>query len=298
MNRKMHADEVETSVCLVRRLLAAQFPEWTALPIERVVSTGTVNALYRLGDDLVVRLPRTGWAVGAVDRGLRWLPKIAPLLPVEIPVPLAKGAPAEGYPSEWGIYPWLEGENPVEGRIADPRSLAKDLMRFIQALHAVDLPGGPPAGRGATLTRFDEPVRAALVELEGVIDTEAATAAWEVSLRTPEWPGPPVWIHGDVMPGNLLVQGGRLTGVIDWEASGTGDPATDLMVAWNLLPAGARKLFRGELGVDDATWARGRGWALWTGLVALPYYKETNPLFAENAHYRIGEVLADHAAGG
>ena len=126
-----------------------------------------------------------------------------------------------------------------------------------------------------------------------MIDTDAARAAWEISLTAPEWPGPPVWIHGDVMPGNLLVRDGRLSAVIDWEAFGTGDPATDLMVAWNLLPADARPVFRAELEVDDDTWARGRGWALWTGLLALPYYKETNPLFAENARYRIGEVLAD-----
>ena len=290
---KMHEQEIVSDEAQVSRLLASQFPEWAELPIARIETTGTVNALYRLGDDLVARLPRTDWAKGAIDRQLGWLPHIAPAVRVEVPMPLAKGVPGEGFPSAWGVYPWLEGENPVENQLSDAEGMAKDLAGFIRALHALDLPGGPPAGRGATLKRWDEPARAALVELEGVIDTDAARAAWEISLTAPEWPGPPAWIHGDVMPGNLLVRDGRLSAVIDWEAFGTGDPATDLMVAWNLLPAEARAVFRAELEVDDDTWARGRRWALWTGLLALPYYKETNPIFAENARYRIGEVLAD-----
>jgi aminoglycoside phosphotransferase (APT) family kinase protein len=289
----MHAHELHTDVPLMRRLLESQFPDWAALPIERVSSSGTVNALYRLGDDLVVRLPRTAeWGIGAADRELRWLPRLAPLLPVEIPVPLAKGAAAEGYPWEWGIYPWLEGEHPVAGENA----LARDLARFVRVLHGIELPGGPPAGRGAApLDRWDEATRAALVELRGVVDTDAAAATWDEALRTPGWPSSPVWTHGDLMPANLLLRDGRLTSVIDWGGFGLGDPAVDLMPAWNLLGAAGRDVFRGELRVDDATWARGRGWALCTGLVALPYYVETNPELAENARYRIGEVLADTA---
>ena len=293
----MHADELHTDVALVRRLVAAQFPEWAALPIVRISSSGTVNALYRLGEGMVVRLPRMEWGVGAVDRELRWLPKLAPLLPVSISVPLAKGAPGEGYPWDWGVYAWLEGENPAVDGPADPESLARDLARFVVELHRVDLAGGPPAGRGESLARFDDATRAALDALEGIVDTRAATAAWDEALRAPPWSGPPVWVHGDLMPGNLLVRGGRLTGVIDWGGLGVGDPACDLMVAWNMLRPGARGVFRAEVGVDDATWVRGRGWALWTGLVALPYYEETNPVLADNARFRIGEVLADYAYG-
>ena len=288
----MHEHEIPSDAALVRRLLAAQFPQWADLPIERIETTGTVNALYRLGDDLVVRLPRTDWSEGAIDRQLRWLPHIASQLPVEVPLPLAKGSPGEGFPKHWGVYPWLEGENPVEGQVDRPDQLAHELVRFLRALHAIDLPGGPTARRG-TLPGWDESVRAALEDLDGVVDTEAATVAWESALDTPVWPGPPVLIHGDVMPANLLLRSGRLAAVIDWEPFGLGDPATDLAVAWNLLPAGARDLFRAGIDADDDTWARGRGWALCTGLVALPYYKETNPVFAENARYRIGEVLAD-----
>jgi aminoglycoside phosphotransferase (APT) family kinase protein len=287
----MHTDELHIDVALVRALLEGQFPHWAALPVERVVSSGTVNALYRLGDDMVVRLPRMDWGIGAVDRELRWLPRLAPLLPVEIPVPLAKGAPAAGYPWEWGIYPWLEGESPAAGK----NSLARELARFAGALHGIDHPGGPP-GRGASaLESRDEPTRAALVSLEGIVDTDAAAAVWDAALRTPKWAAPPVWTHGDLMPANLLVRGGSLTGVIDWGGFGVGDPAVDLMPAWNLLDATGRDVFRAELRVDDATWMRGRGWALWTGLLALPYYEETNPELAENARYRIGEVLADTA---
>jgi aminoglycoside phosphotransferase (APT) family kinase protein len=290
----MHADEVHTDVDLVRRLLAAQFPEWAALPIEPVSSSGTVNALYRLGEDMVVRLPRMDWGLGAVDRELRWLPELAPQLPVAISVPLAKGTPAEGYPWDWGVYPWLEGENPTVDGIVDPDSLAREVARFVAALRRVDVAGGPPAGRGASLARWNDSTRAALSALEGIVDTDAATAAWDAALEAPAWPGPPVWVHGDLMPGNLLVQGGRLTAVIDWGGLGVGDPACDLMVTWNLFSAGPRKVFRAELGVDDATWARGRGWALWTGLVALPYYRDTNPVLADNARFRIHEVLTDY----
>jgi aminoglycoside phosphotransferase (APT) family kinase protein len=290
----MHADEVDTDVRLVRRLLAAEFPRWADLPLERIASAGTVNALYRLGDDMVVRLPRTQWGIGAVDRELRWLPKLAPLLPVAIPVPLAKGMPADGFPWEWGVYPWLVGENPTTDGSADADALARDLARFVRTLHAVEVDGGPPAGRGTSLMRWDEPTRAALVALEGIIDTDAATAVWEEAIRTPAWPASPVWVHGDLMPANLLVQGSRLTAVIDWGSFGLGDPAVDLMVAWNLLPARARRIFRTELDVADATWIRGRGWALWTGLLALPYYQQTNPVLADNARYRIGEVLTDY----
>ncbi|MBA3717036.1 MAG: aminoglycoside phosphotransferase family protein [Actinobacteria bacterium] len=288
----MHADEIETDVALVRRLLSGQFPEWADLALEPVLTSGTVNALYRLGDDLVVRLPRNrGSRSGDLEREFRWLPALSPLVPVAVPEPLAKGAPGEGYPWEWGVYRWLDGENPTPGHASD--SLAEELARFVLTLHRVELADGPPSGRGASLGAFDEATRAAIAALEGEIDAEAATAAWEEALATPEWPHPPVWAHGDLMPGNLLMRDCRLAAVIDWGAVGIGDPACDLMVAWNLLPADARPVFRAALGYDDATWARGRGWALWTGLVGLPYYRVTNPGFAAKARRTVGEILAE-----
>jgi aminoglycoside phosphotransferase (APT) family kinase protein len=292
--QKMHADEVDTDAGLVRRLLAGQFPHWAGLPLEPVPSAGTDNALYRLGDDMVVRLPRIDWAVDNVEREHRWLPWLAPRLPVAVPVPLGKGAPAEGYPWSWSVYSWLDGENPAVGRSPDAGALATGLARFVTALRRIDPAGGPPAGRGVPLVARDAPTRAAIDALRGTVDTAAVTEAWDSALRAPAWPGPPIWVHGDLSPGNLLVVDGRLSAVIDFGGVGVGDPACDLIVAWNLLPAGASEVFRATLHVDDATWDRGRGWALSIALLQLPYYHRTNPALAANARHVIGAVLADH----
>jgi aminoglycoside phosphotransferase (APT) family kinase protein len=299
---KMHADEVDTDVALVGRLLAAQFPQWADLPVEPVRSAGTDNALYRLGDDMAVRLPRIQSATGQVDKEHRWLPRLAPLLPLAIPVPLAKGTPGEGYPWRWSVYRWLEGETATIGRIADPRQAARDLAHFIAALQRIDPTGGPPPGphnsfRGVPLSTRHTQTRAAIASLHGTLDADAATAAWEAALRAPAWHGPPVWIHGDLQSGNLLAIQGRLSAVIDFGCLGVGDPACDLQVAWNLLSADTRAVFREVLPVDDATWARGRGWALSVGLIALPYYQRTNPVLAGIARYAIAEVLAEHQHG-
>ena len=290
---KMHADEVETDVSLVRRLLAAQFPHWADLPIAPVESAGTDNAIYRLGDDMAVRLPRIHWATGQVDKEQRWLPKLAPLLPFAIPVPLGRGEAAEGYPWSWSIYGWLNGENPTIGRIADPHLLATDLAELIAALQRIDLQDAPTAGRGVPLARRDADTRTAIDALAGMVDTDAVTAVWDAALRAPEWPGPPVWLHSDLAPGNLLIVDGRLSAVIDFAGVGVGDPAGDLPVAWNLLPAEARDVLHATLQVDDATWERGRGWALSIALIQLPYYHRTNPVLAAGARHTIAEILAD-----
>ena len=296
---KMHVDEMDIDASLVRRLLAAQFPQWADLPIKPVPSAGTDNALYRLGDDMAVRLPRIQWATGQVDKEQRWLPKLAPLLPLAIPVPLAKGVPSEGYPWHWSVYWWLEGENATIERIADPVQAATELAQFIADLQRIDPTGGPPPGphnssHGVPLAMRDTHTRAAIATLHGTLDTDAATAAWEAALQSPAWSGPPVWIHGGLQSGNLLAQQGRLSAVIDFGCLGVGDPACDLQVAWNLLSTETRNVFRAALQVDDATWARGRGWALSVGLIALPYYQSTNPVLAGIARCAIAEVLADH----
>jgi aminoglycoside phosphotransferase (APT) family kinase protein len=299
---KMHVDEVDTDVSLVGRLLAAQFPQWADLPIEPVHSAGTDNAIYRLGDDMAVRLPRIHWATEQVDKEQRWLPRLAPLLPLAIPLPLAKGTPGEGYPWHWSVYRWLEGENATIERIADPRQAATELAQFIAALQRIDPAGGPPPGpdnsdRGEPLAMRDAETRAAIASLDGMLDTGAVTAVWEAALQAPAWHGPPVWIHGDLQSGNLLAVQGRLSAVIDFGCLGVGDPACDLQVAWNLLSAETRDVFRAALPVDDATWARGRGWALSVGLIALPYYQSTNPVLAGINRRAIDEALADHQYG-
>jgi aminoglycoside phosphotransferase (APT) family kinase protein len=297
----MHADEVNTDVSLVRRLLGAQFPEWADLAIEPVASAGTDNAIYRLGEDMAVRMPRVDWAVGQVDKEQRWLPELAAPLPLAIPVPLGKGVPAEGYPWNWSVCRWLEGENATSERLADPRQAATDLAHFVAALQRIDSAGGPPPGvhnsfRGVPLAMRDQPTRAAITALTGTLDGGAVTAAWDAALRAPTARGAPVWLHGDLHSGNLLAQRGRLSAVIDFGCLGVGDPACDTMVAWTLFSAEGRDAFRAALAVDDATWARGRGWALSVALIALPYYQNTNPDIVARAKHTIDEVLADHEA--
>jgi aminoglycoside phosphotransferase (APT) family kinase protein len=298
---KMHVDEVDTDASLVGRLLAAQFPHWAELTIEPVRSAGTDNALYRLGDDMVVRLPRIQWAVGQVQKEQEWLPRLAPLLPLAIPVPLAKGMPAEGFPWGWSIYSWLEGETATYARIIDPRHAATALGQFVAVLQRIDPAGGPSPGehnssRGVPLAARDAATRAAMASLHGGIDVRAVTAAWEGALEAPAWDGPPVWLHGDLQSGNLLAVDGRLSAVIDFGCLGVGDPACDVMVAWTYLSADTREAFRRALPVDDATWVRGRGWALSVGLIALPYYQSTNPVLAGIARHAIAEALADHGS--
>ena len=295
----MHVDQLEIDESLVRRLLAGQFPRWADLSIERVDSDGTENAIYRLGDELAIRLPYRAAKTTLVDKDHRWLPILAPHLPIPIPVPLAKGTPAEGYASRWSVCRWLPGENATLNRLADPSQTARDLVHFIHALQLVSPAGGPPPGdhnfyRGIPLADRDAWTREAITKSDGLVDTHAVTAAWERDLEAPVWEEPPVWIHGDLAPGNLLALDGRLSGVIDWGGLGVGDPATDLLPAWNLFQHESRGAFRDEIGADEATWARGRGLALSVALVALPYYLETNPVVVRWARNIIDEVLADH----
>ncbi len=293
----MHPDEFVVDTGLVRRLLAAQHPELAGLPLRPVASAGTDNALFRLGDDLVVRLPRIHWAMDDVAKEQRWLPRLAPQLPLAVPEPVAAGRPGEGYPWPWSVQRWLDGADATAAPLADLRSTAVDLARFVTALHRIDASDGPrpgPTGRGVPLAVRDGATRKAIEALGDRVDADAVTAAWDAALAAPEWNGDPVWVHGDLTPGNLLVVGGRLSAVIDFGAAAVGDPAADLLPAWNLFTGDARAAYRKALGVDDATWARGRGWALSVALVALPYYLHTNPAITASSWFVVEQVLADH----
>lgn len=291
---QLHPGMHPIDVNLVRRLIAEQFPRWAGLAVERIPSGGTVNAMYRLGDDMVVRLPLVQGGANDVSRERTWLPLLAPHLPTTVPEVLGEGQPAQGYPWPWSVYRWLAGENPEAGALSEPVLLAADLAEFVAAMRSITLPGAPQAHRGGPVASLDAETRAAIEELRGIpqegVDCDAATAVWEEALRAPGWDGPPVWLHADLMPGNLLVDDGRLTSVIDFGCLGAGDPACDLFPAWNLLPAKAREVFREALSVDDATWIRGRGRTLSQALIALPYYRKTNPAMARNARHVIWTV--------
>ncbi|WP_127585446.1 aminoglycoside phosphotransferase family protein [Paenibacillus koleovorans] len=289
-----HNNEVAIDTALVQRLLAAQFPQWSTLPLTRAQSSGTDNVLYRLGEELAVRLPRLKSAAGQVEKERLWLPQLAPHLPLAIPTPLAVGAPDEGYPWPWAVYPWFQGEDAITGRIDDLGEAALTMAQFVNAMQQIKLAEGatpPPCPRDMSLQVRDAKVHQAIAELEGLIDPKAAALVWEEALQSLEWQGPPVWIHADLHAGNWLVDQGRICAVIDFGCVGVGDPAWDMLAAWSILTAGTRDIFRTALQVDDATWARGRGFALSMGLIALPYYKDTNPVFAGVAKRMLDEIL-------
>ncbi|MFI2612969.1 aminoglycoside phosphotransferase family protein [Kitasatospora sp. NPDC018619] len=293
---RIHTDGPVVDAALVRRLIAAQFPQWEHLPVTPAAASGADNAMFRLGPELAVRLPRVGWAATGLRREQQWLSRLAPRLPVPVPAPLAVGRPAAGYPWEWSVLRWLDGTNPVAGALAAPGPLAHDLAGFVRALRAADPTGAPASQRSVPLASRDGATRAAIAQLAGTVDAAAATALWDKALRLPEYAGLPVWLHGDLTPGNLLLTGtGRLAAVIDFALMGVGDPSADLIAAWNLLPASARPAFRAALHADEAMWARGRAWAFSLALVAIPYYRHTDQALTANARRVVREVLADRS---
>jgi aminoglycoside phosphotransferase (APT) family kinase protein len=283
---KMHADELELDESLVRALLEEQFPEWAGLSLLRVEPSGTDNAIFRLGNELAVRLPRRDGSLDEEGNEHTWLPRLAPRLPVEIPLPVACGWPGAGYPWHWSVCTWLEGETPIGVPLA-----ADELVALVEALQRIDSRGAPDpgAGRGEPLVTRDRRVREALERLEA----PGARDLWEEAAAAPAWPGERVWLHADLDARNVLVRDGRLTGVIDWGCLGAGDPAVDLMAAWKLLNANGRERFREALAVDDDTWLRAEGWALSQALIALDYYTpENNPPLHGEATRWLAEVLA------
>ncbi|ESX84012.1 aminoglycoside phosphotransferase family protein [Mesorhizobium sp. LSHC412B00] len=282
---------------LVRRLVNAQFPQWRHLPVRPVAFGGWDNRTFHLGNDMTVRLPSAAPYALQVEKEHRWLPRLAPLLPLPIPVPLAMGEPGEDYPWQWSVYRWIDGETAKTAEIADRRQFAVDLAKFLIALRRIDPAGGPPAGqhnffRGGSLSVYDNQTREALQALEGQIDTQAATAVWDAALAA-TWQGSPVWFHGDVAWGNLLVQNGRLSAIIDFGTSGIGDPSCDLAIAWTFFQGESREAFRAAIDVDEATWARGRGWTLWKALITVAGH-DANQAEAERSRRVIDDVLADH----
>ncbi|HET7014359.1 MAG TPA: aminoglycoside phosphotransferase family protein [Streptosporangiaceae bacterium] len=289
------AAEVRIDVPLVRRLVASQFPQWANLAVEPVESAGWDNAIFRLGPDLAVRLPRRLIGAEQVEKEHRWIPVLAPHLPLPVPIPVGHGVPGEGYPWHWTVCPWLNGELAAVTKVADPGRAARSLARFISAMQAVDSAGGPVHEfRGVSLAAHDHNTRTAAAILRDRLDVDSALAVWDAALAVPAWAGRPAWIHGDLHPANLLVEGHELSAVTDFGLLGVGDPACDLMVAWTYLSADSRAVFRAALAVDDQAWSRGRGWATHFALRAAAY-SEDNPLIGDIGRYTISEILADSA---
>ena len=291
----MHADEVDTSAELVRTLLSRQLPQWSELPLVRVESYGTDHAIYRLGEELAVRMPRIGWAAGQAEKEATWLPRLRSSLPLAVPVPLALGVPDAGYPFPWAVYEWIPGR-PIDLEHDDLVSAAEQLGAFAVALRSCDATGAPArqrGSRGSPLTDLDEPFRRALTELGARTDERRARVLWDESLAAEKWQEPETWLHGDLLPGNLLVEGGRLAAVIDFGGLNVGDPACDLQPAWNVFSGSSRDAFRAAMELDDAAWLRGRGWVLYQTVMALPYYWDTNAGIVKQASRALAEVLRE-----
>jgi aminoglycoside phosphotransferase (APT) family kinase protein len=289
----MHDGEVEIDAGLVGRLVAGQFPALAGRPIRPVRSTGTVNAIYRIGDDLYARLPRMAQWAGDLDREWQWLPRLAPHLSLPVPQPVGRGRPDAGYPFDWAIYRWIEGEPYADAVVDDELHAAEALAGFVADLRRIEPGPSAPRGGRRPLRQLDAMTREALAAGRGDIEADAALAAWALALDAPEWDGTPVWIHGDLLRPNVLVRDGRICAVIDFGGAGAGDPATDVIPAWSVFGALGRARYRAELKVGDGSWSRARGIALHQAALIIPYYRETNPAFAALAKRTVEQILAD-----
>jgi aminoglycoside phosphotransferase (APT) family kinase protein len=297
--------KAEITVEVVSCLIAEQFPQWADLEILPVALDGWDNTTFRLGDEMSVRLPSDTGYVPQIDKEHRWLPFLAPQLPLRIPRPIAKGEPGCGFPAPWSIYGWLSGEPAAIVGVVDHDRLAEDLGAFLAALQAVDADGGPPPGphsanRGGLVSMWDEEVRRMIGELHTEIDVDGATAVWEMALVR-ESTGPSVWVHGDVTGSNLLFSDDRLCGVIDFGCSAVGDPACDLTPAWTMFEGTSRERFKAMFTLNDGAWARARGWALWKALIEIPGRPADDPGrtgarfgWRWDSHGVIEQVIADH----
>jgi len=296
---KMHDQEVDIDAGVVRRLVAVQFPRLAGLQVRVVPSTGTVNAIYRLGDQLCARLPRLPRYVRSLEREWRWLPVLAPGLTLRVPEPVALGQPTSEYPFTWVIYRWIDGHPYADQLIDDERQAARDLARFVAELRRTAPGAGVPAAGRRPLAALDAGTRtsiAAAAATGGAIDGPAALAAWESALRAPAWDGRRVWIHADLLRPNLLADGGRIRAVIDFGSAGAGDPATDVIPAWAVFGPAGRAAFRDALDVDDGTWRRARGIALHQAAALIPYYAVSNPAFSALGRRTVEQVIADFRA--
>lgn len=287
----MHAEQFEIDSQLVATLLKQQCPEFAKFPIRRIKHVGTDNAIFRLGDQYAIRLPRINTAIKQIIIEQNWLAKLSKRLPFAIPVPVKIGQASAAFASTWYIYRWLDGHHPDVNDGDDLQLLASDLATFIASLWQVPTDGAPVAIRGLPLMTKDKIVSTALLSLKSIVDTDSLAAIWQLSLTVPDWCQAPVWLHGDLLPFNLIVQHHHLRAVIDFGLMGVGDPACDLLPAWCLFNAESRKIFKEQLAVDDATWLRAKAWAIAIALPIIPYYRHSNPALVAVAMRMIDELL-------
>lgn len=304
--RALHGDELTIRLSTVRALVDRTLPGCRALPLRRLPASGSTNALFRLGEDLLVRLPRRPGGSATILKEVRWLPRVAAWLPVRVPVVVAVGEPAFGYPEHWSVVRWIDGVTPTAADSAT--ELACDLAGVITALRAVPVP--PDAlddpdlrwYRGTPLATQDHDTRRAIAHCRSItgldLDLTSALAIWDHAMTLPAATRsvPPRWYHGDLVAENLLISGGRLAAVLDFGALSVGDPTVDLIGAWELLDTPARDVLRRAVGADDPTWLLGRAWALSLALRTFPYYWVTMPQRCASRRATIDAILADTTA--
>ncbi|QHT63184.1 aminoglycoside phosphotransferase family protein [Paenibacillus lycopersici] len=288
-------DQLDITTDLVRGLIDSQFPEWGHLALRPVERSGHDNRTFRLGGEMTVRLPSHERYASAVDKETAWLPIFQPQLTLPIPAPLAKGRPTEAFPLPWSVNRWIEGDTITHANVGDLNQLAEDLAAFLHELEAIDAAGGVPAGvqnfhRGGDLSVYDSDTRLVIDKLSGMYDARLLAEMWELALAA-DYASAPVWVHGDVAVGNLLVSGGRLSGVIDFGTMGVGDPSSDLVMAWNFFDAPSRQRFLDCMGLGENTTRRARGWALWKALITYDW----NPQGSEAANWgkRVIDVIIE-----
>jgi aminoglycoside phosphotransferase (APT) family kinase protein len=288
---------IKIDVDLVSKLINSQFPKWSNLEIKPVKKGGNDNKTFHLGNSMSVRLPSDEVYVPQVEKEQKWLPILAERLSTPISEPLAKGEPSEDYPHPWSVNKWLDGETLTFENIDNSNQFANDLGEFLVELQSIDASGGPLAGehnfyRGGDIAVYDDEFRDAINNVN-TFNKHLLKEIWELALAS-EWSGEPVWIHGDIAPGNILIKNGKLCAVIDFGILGVGDPSCDAAMAWTFFDDSSRKTFKNALDFDAETWNRARGWALWKTLISYNYNKQSNKAVADEQFNIIKVIINDY----
>jgi aminoglycoside phosphotransferase (APT) family kinase protein len=299
-NKHKNIDYPVINEHLVTKLISEQFLQWKDLPIKSVPHQGCDNKTFRLGDHMLVRVPSSEEYVRQVKKEHKWLPLLAPNLPLPIPEPIAMGKPSKYYPWNWSIYRWLDGDSANSLKLDDINleTIALQLAHFLNEFHKFDAAGAPTPGlhnwwRAAHTSVYDAETRMLIYKLKNFINVDKATSLWEVAISS-KWGKDPVWVHGDISSGNILLKDNKLSAVIDFGCMGIGDPACDLTIAWTFFKNKSREVFKNSIGLDPNTWSRARGWALWKALYELSQLEDKSSTKAIEQKRIIHDVLSEH----